>query len=165
MSTTESHSLDRVRVVGAALLVLAIAALLLFVRGGVSAGSTYVSEQSVTYQDFGGTLRANSAGWYVLDDAAHTPDDITIGAVTSTSVRIDYPACDEIVSVVVTPDDTYAKTYGAAFGASVGLSYSLISGSINDGPDAGSAADVWDPTTDWSSGSNIWVSGRCIVSP
>lgn len=157
MSTTVSA-----RRIVAGLLVAVFAAVLLFANGGTSAGSTYTANNAVTYQDFGGTIRANSGGWFVLDDAGHTPDDITIGAVTSTSVRIDYPACAEIISVVVTPDDTYAKTYGATFGASVGLSYSLISGSINDGSDAGTAADVWDPTTDWSSSSNIWISGRCI---
>ncbi|MFG3340522.1 hypothetical protein [Glycomyces sp. NPDC048151] len=157
MSTTVSA-----RRVFAGLLVIGFVAVVFLANGGPSSGSTYTANNTVTYQDFGGTIRANSSGWYVIDDAAHTPDDITIGAVTSTSVRVDYPACAEIISVLVTPDDTYAKTYGATFGASVGLSYSLISGSINDGSDAGTAADVWDPTTDWASGSNIWISGRCI---
>lgn len=153
------------RRVFAGLLVVAFVAVLFLANGGPSAGSTYTSNDTTVYQDFGGTIRANSGGWFVLDDAAHTPDDITIGAVTATSVRIDYPACAEIISVVVTPDDTYAKTWGATFGASVGLSYSLISGSINDSADAGTNADVWDPTTDWSSSSNLWISGRCIPAP
>lgn len=150
---------------GAAVLVVAMAAVLLLLGGGTSAGSTYTSNQSTVYQDFGGTIRNTGSGWYVLDDAGHTPDSLTIGAVTSTSVQVYYPACDEITSFIAAPDDTYAMTYGASFGASVGLTFAYIKGSINDGPDAGTDADVWDPTTDYTSTSNIWISGRCKVSP
>jgi len=146
----------------AAVLVAAIAAVLLLLSGGVSSGSTYTSNEAVTYQEFGGTIRNSGSGWYVIDDAGHTPDDITIGVVTSTSVRVYYPACAEITTVLVGPDDTYARDFGASFGASVGLTYMVITGSINDGPDSGNAADVWDPTTDYTSGANIWISGRCI---
>lgn len=146
----------------AALLVAAITAVLLLATGGVSSGSTYTSNEAVTYQEFGGTIRNSGSGWYVIDDAGHTPDGITIGTVTSTSVRVYYPACAEITSVIVGPDDTFAKDFGASFGASVGLTYLVITGSINDGSDSGTAQDVWDPTTDYTSGANIWISGRCI---
>lgn len=148
-----------------AVLVAAMAVVILLLGGGTSSGSTYVSDQSQTYQDFGGTLRNTGSGWYVLNDSAHQPDGITIGAVTSTSVQVHYPACDEIVSFIAAPDDTYATSFGASFGASVGLTFAYIKGSVNDGPDAGTAPDVWDPTTDYTSVSNIWVSGRCEVSP
>jgi hypothetical protein len=144
------------------LLVLAIAAVLVVARGGVSEGSTYVSDQSVTYQDFGGTIRNTGSGWYVLDDAGHEPDGITIGAVTSSSVQVYYPACSQIVSFIAAPDDTYAYTYSAVFGSSVGLTYAYIKGTIKDGSDSGYLPDPWDPTTDYSSSSNIWISGRCI---
>lgn len=150
---------------GAAVLVVAMAAVLLLLGGGTSAGSTYTSNQSQVFQDFGGTIRNTGSGWYVLNDSAHEPDGITIGAVTSTSVQVHYPACDQIVSFIAAPDDTYATTFGATFGASVGLTFAYIKGSINDGPDAGTAADVWDPQTDYTSVSNIWISGRCEVSP
>jgi hypothetical protein len=153
------------RRIGATILIALAAILLASPGGGPAAGSTYVSDQAQTYQDFGGTIRNTGAGWFVINDAAHEPDSITIGAVTTTSVQVHYPACDEVVSVIVAPDDTYATTYGAVFGASVGLSFSYIKGSVNDGSDAGTAADVWDPTTDYTSGSNIWISGRCEVSP
>lgn len=146
----------------AALIFAAAVLVLLFTQAGVSSGSTYVSDQAVTYQDFGGTIRNSGSGWYVIDDAGHTPDGITIGTVTSTSVRVYYPACAEITSVIVGPDDTFAKDYGASFGASVGLTYLVITGSINDSSDSGTAQDAWDPTTDYTSGANIWISGRCI---
>lgn len=149
----------------AALAVVALAGVLFMFKGGPAEGSTYVSDQSTVYQDFGGTIRNTGSGWYVLNDAGHEPDAITIGAVTTASVQVFYPACDQIVSFIAAPDDTYATTYGATFGASVGLTYAYIKGSINDGSDTGNAADPWDPTTDWSSSSNIWVSGRCEVSP
>lgn len=155
----------RTEPIGAAILVVAMAAVLLLLGGGTSAGSTYTSDQSVTYQDFGGTLRNTGSGWYVLDDAGHTPDSLTIGSVTSTSVQVHYPACDEITSFIAAPDDTYAKDFGASFGASVGLTFAYIKGSINDGSDSGTAADAWDPTTDYTSTSNIWISGRCKVAP
>lgn len=154
----------RVQAIAAAVLIAVLAAALLLVHAGSSSGSTYTTDQSVTYQDFGGTIRNTGSGWYVLNDSGHAPDSLTIGTVTSTSVRVNYPACDEIVSFIVAPDDTYAKDWGASFGASVGLSYAVIMGSVNDGPDSGTAADVWDPTTDYSSSSNIWISARCLVN-
>jgi hypothetical protein len=128
-------------------------------------GSTYTSDQAVTYQDFGGTIRNTGSGWYVIDDAGHTPDGITIGTVTTTSVRVYYPACDVITSVIASVDDTYAKDFSLVVGASVGLTYLVLTGSVKDGSDSGYLPDVWDPTTDYSGSSNIWISGRCEVSP
>ncbi|WP_035696914.1 hypothetical protein [Glycomyces tenuis] len=162
--STNTTGVRRAQVIGATLLVVALAALLLVFRAGPTpvAGSTYTTNDSTVYQDFGGTVRNTGSGWYVLDDAGHTPDDITIGTVTSTYVQVHYPECAEITSAIVAPDDTYARVYGASFGASVGLSYLLIYGSINDSSDSGTAADTWDPTTDYSASSNIWITGRCI---
>lgn len=149
----------------AVIAVLALAGVLFILKGGPANGSTYTSDQAVTYQDFGGTIRNSGSGWYVIDDAGHTPDGITIGAVTTTSVRVYYPACDVVTSVIVGADDTYAKDFSAVFGASVGLTYLVITGTIKDGSDSGYLPDVWDPTTDYSGSSNIWIMGRCEVSP
>jgi hypothetical protein len=146
-------------------LVAAVAGFLLVLRGGPAEGSTYVSEELVTYQDFGGTIRNTGAGWYVIDDAGHTPDGITIGTVTSTSVRVYYPACDVITSVIVSVDDTYAQDFSLVVGASVGLTYLVLTGSVKDGSDSGYLPDVWNPTVDYAGSSNIWISGRCEVSP
>jgi hypothetical protein len=162
MSTTHRSWLSRnAQGLVALLVVVAATTVLLFTQDAAS-GSTYTSDESQVYQDFGGTIRNSGSGWYVIDDAGHTPDGITIGTVTSTSVRVYYPACAEITSVLVGPDDTFAKDFGASFGASVGLTYLVITGSINDSSDSGTAQDVWDPTTDYTSGANIWISGRCI---
>jgi hypothetical protein len=155
----------RAHTIGTALLIVAVFALLLVRLGDPVAGSTYTSDQSTIYQDFGGTIRNTGSGWFVLDDTGHTPDGITIGTVTSTSVRVNYPACDVVTAVVVGADDTYAKDYSAVFGASVGLTYLVITGTVKDGSDSGYLPDVWDPTTDYSGSSNIWISGRCEVSP
>jgi hypothetical protein len=155
----------RAHTIRTALLVIAVFALLLVRLGDPVAGSTYTSDQATTYQDFGGTIRNTGSGWFVLDDAGHTPDGISIGTVTSTSVRVNYPACDVVTAVVVGADDTYAKDYSAVFGASVGLTYLVITGTIKDGSDSGYLPDVWDPTTDYSGSSNIWIMGRCEVSP
>lgn len=156
----------RAQFIATVLLTLVIAAALLLFRSGDPAnGSTYVSDQATVYEDFGGTIRNTGSGWYVIDDAGHTPDGITIGTVTSTSVQVYYPTCDVITSVIVGPDDTYAKTFGLVIGASVGFSQLVITGQVNDGSDSGYLPDVWDPTVDYSGSSNIWIMGRCEVSP
>jgi len=159
------HAVSRRAQIIAALVVVALAGVLFMLKGGPANGSTYVSDQSTVYQDFGGTVRNTGSGWYVVDDAGHTPDGITIGVVTSTSVRVYYPACDVITSVVVAVDDTYAQDFGLIVGASVGLTYLVMTGSVFDGGDAGYLPDVWNPQTDYSGSSNIWISGRCEVSP
>lgn len=153
----------RAQVIGAAVVAAALAAaLFVFQEITPVAGSTYTTNELVTYQDFGGTVRNTGDGWYVIDDVGHAPDDITIGTATSTSLRFDYPACGEIVSVIVAPDDTYAKEFGLVVGVSAGLSYGVMTGQVNDGPDSGYLPDVWNPKTDYSGSSNIWISGRCI---
>lgn len=159
MSNTSTVTM---RTLVSVLLVAAIAAVLVFAKGDVSEGSTYVSDQSVTYQDFGGTIRNTGSGWYVINDAGHEPDGIAIGTITTTSVQVLYPACSQIVSFIAAPDDTYAYSYSAVFGSSVGLTYAYIKGTIKDGSDSGYLPDPWDPTTDYTSSSNIWISGRCI---
>jgi hypothetical protein len=150
--------------VKAALIVFAAALVLLFTQVGVSSGSTYVSDQGVTYQDIAGTIRNTGSGWYVLNDAGHEPDDLTaVGTVTTTSVQVLFPECSQIVAMIVGPDETYASSaWAATFGASVGFSNAVIKGSIKDGSDSGYLPDAWDPTTDFSGSSNIWFIGRCI---
>lgn len=150
---------------GVVLLVAVAVAFLLTYRIGPASGSTYDSNEAVTYQDFGGTIRNTGSGWYVIDDAGHTPDSITIGTVTSTSVRVNYPACDVITTVIVAVDDTYAQDFGLVVGASVGLTYLVMTGSVFDGSDSGYLPDTWNPQTDYAGSSNIWISGRCEVSP
>lgn len=135
-----------------------IAALIGFARSqhdDAEPGSTYTTDQSVTYQDFGGTIRNSGNGWHVIDDAGHEPDDLAIGTVTSTYVQVLYPTCDEIVSFVAAPDDTFAMTYGATFGASVGLSNAYIKGRVNGAK--------FNPSTWSNTSANIWITGRCLV--
>ena len=147
----------------AVLLIVAITALLVFTRGGVSEGSTYTSNESVTYQDIAGTIRNTGSGWYVLNDAGHEPDDLAIGTVTTSSVQVLFPECSQVVAMIAGPDDTYASSaWHATFGASVGFDNAVIKGSIKDSSDTGSSPDPWDPTTDYSGTSNIWFIGRCI---
>lgn len=164
MSITQRSWLSRnAQPIVSLFVVVAAVAVLLLAQDDTASGSTYTTDQAVTYQEFAGTIRNTGSGWYILDDAGHTPDDLSsIGTVTSTSVRVNYPGCSEITSVIVGPDDTYAKDYGASFGASVGLTYMVITGSINDSSDSGTAQDIWDPTTDFNGSSNIWIMGRCI---
>jgi hypothetical protein len=163
MSNPSTVTIPR-RVLVSVLLVAAIAAVLVFARGGVSEGSTYTSNESQVYRDIAGTIRNTGSGWYVLNDTGHEPDDLTaIGTVTTTSVQVLFPECSQVVAMIAGPDDTYASsTWHATFGASVGFDNAVIKGSIKDGSDAGYLPDAWDPTTDFSGSSNIWFIGRCI---
>jgi hypothetical protein len=154
---------DRARVALMAILTAAIAVMLLVTTGGgTSSGSTYTTNENTEYLEFAGTIRNTGDGWYVLNDAGHEPDDITMGAVTSSTVTVQFPLCSQVTYVIVGPDDTYASTWGASFGGSLGFASVAIKGSINDSSDSGTAQDLWDPTTDYSGSSNIWLVGRCI---
>ena len=128
----------------------------------VAPGSTYTTNEQVEVVEFAGTIRNTGAGWYVLNDATHEPDAITIGTVTATSVRVNNPACSQVISVIVGADNEYAQDFGAKFGASAGLNYFVIEGSVSDSGDTGVADDIWDPTTDYTAGTNIWIMGKCL---
>lgn len=154
---------DRVRAFAMGLVVAVLAAVLFLAQdGGPAEGSTYTSNEGTEYLEFAGTIRNTGSGWYVIKDAGHEPDDITMGAVTSSTVTVLFPLCAQVTYVIVGPDDTYASTWGASFGGSLGFASVAIKGSINDGTDSGTAQDLWDPTTDYSGSSNIWIVGRCI---
>lgn len=147
----------------AAILIISVAGLFLVFRGVPAAGSTYTSNESQVYQDIAGTIRNTGSGWYVLNDAGHEPDDMAIGTVTTTTVQVLFPECSQVVAMIVGPDDTYASSaWHATFGASVGFDNAVIKGSIKDSADSGSGPDPWDPTTDFSGSSNIWIMARCI---
>lgn len=159
MSTTISRRAKLVAV----LLIAAVAGVLFMLKDSPAEGSTYTSNESQVYQDIAGTIRNTGSGWYVLNDAGHEPDDMAIGTVTTTSVQILFPECSQVVAMIVGPDDTYASSaWHATFGASVGFDNAVIKGAIKDSADSGSGPDPWDPTTDWSGSSNIWIIGRCI---
>lgn len=147
----------------AALMVVALAGVFFALKAGPAAGSTYTSNESQVYQDIAGTIRNTGSGWYVLNDAGHEPDDMAIGTVTTTTVQVLFPECSQVVAMIVGPDDTYASSvWHATFGASVGFDNAVIKGSIKDSADSGSGPDPWDPTTDFSGSSNIWIMARCI---
>lgn len=131
--------------------------------GTVEPASTYTTNQSVEYLEFAGTVRNVNGVWGPLDDSGHEPDDIlSVTNVTSTSIRVNHPLCAQVVSVIVGADNEYAQDFGAQFGPSAGFGFFVIEGSISDGPDAGTADDIWDPTTDYTAGTNIWIMGKCL---
>jgi hypothetical protein len=154
---------DRIRAFAMSLVVGVLAAVLFLAQdGGPAEGSTYTSNENTTYLEFAGTVR-NTGTWEVLNNTGHEPDDLlSVTNVTSTSIRVNHPLCAEVVSVIVGADNEYAQDFGAKFGASASFGYFVVEGSVNDGSDTGTADDIWDPTTDYSGNSNIWVFGRCI---
>jgi hypothetical protein len=162
--TDLSHTTaDRVRAFAMAVVVAALAAVLFLAQdGGPAEGSTYTTNENTEYLEFAGTVRNTGDGWYVLNDTGHEPDDLTMGAVTPTTVTVLIPQCSQVTFVLVGPDETYASTWGASFGGSMGFASVVIKGSINDGSDSGTAQDLWNPLEDYSGSSNIWITGRCL---
>lgn len=109
-----------------------------------------------TYMTVAGTIRNAGSGWYVIDDAGHSPSSLTINSVTTTNIRIDYPPALRVIDFAVGPDDTLARPpYKATFGGSVGLSYAFIYGTVS--------GVSFNPQTWSNSGANIWVHGTFLV--
>lgn len=129
----------------------------------VAPSSTYTTNGGTEYLEFAGTIRNSGSGWHVLNDAGHEPDDLmSVSHVTTTSVRVNHPLCAQVVSVIVGADNEYAQDFGGKFGPSAGFGYFVIEGSVNDSNDTGVADDIWDPTTDYTTGTNIWIMGKCL---
>lgn len=129
----------------------------------VAPGSTYDTNQGVEYLEFAGTVCNDGTGWAPLNNSGHADDDlISVTNVTSTSIRVNHPLCAQVVSVIVGADNEYAQDFGGKFGASAGFGYFVIEGSVNDSSDTGVADDIWDPTTDYTAGTNIWIMGKCL---
>ena len=68
----------------------------------------------------------NTAGtWSLLNDASHTFFNLTSATTVSDRLRINYPTVGKVISMIVTPDETYAQN-GISMGASVGLSFANV---------------------------------------
>lgn len=120
--------------------------------------ATFTSTQGDTYMKLSAALRNKGTGWLVIDDANHEPLGITIGAVTSTSIEVLFPAAVQVCDLVVGPDETFARPpYSAAFGASVGLNRAVIEGTVAGAP--------FDPLTWSNSLANIWLTGWMLLTP
>lgn len=129
----------------------------------VAPSSTYTTNGGTEYLEFAGTVRNVNGTWEVLNNSGHADDDlISVTNVTSTSIRVNHPLCSQVVSVIVGADNEYAQDFGGKFGASAGFGYFVIEGSVNDSGDTGVADDIWDPTTDYTAGTNIWIMGKCL---
>lgn len=96
-----------------------------------------------------GTIKPNgTGGWYVLDDAAHTPEGgLTVTSVTSTAINVSFDEGAEIYTFVVGPDETLAAL-GWTAGASVGLDTAVIylgksTGQINPTQVSNTSANLW----------------------
>jgi hypothetical protein len=150
----EGRSSQALIVVLSAMLGVLLTLLAVGNHSSIELSSSHTTIDGVVYQEYSGTIRNAGNGWYVINDAGHEPDGISIGAVTSTTVQIEYPACTQIIFASVSPDETFAKL-GATFGASVGLDNAIIQGKVN--------GTLFNPAT-WSNGSaNIWFYVRCYT--
>tara|TARA_R110002050_G_scaffold81185_1_gene173559 strand:+ start:118 stop:882 length:765 start_codon:yes stop_codon:yes gene_type:complete len=73
-----------------------------------------------------GGVCVNTAGtWSLLNDASHTFFNLTSATTVSDRLRINYPTVGKVISMIVTPDETYAQN-GISMGASVGLSFANV---------------------------------------
>jgi hypothetical protein len=99
-------------------------------------------------------LRNTGSGWFILDDADHTPIGVTSVSESSTAITLTYDfTASQVRTFIVAPDETFAVTNQYLVGASVGLSTAVIQVSVAGTP------GVVDPTTIVSSGGNFWVYG------
>lgn len=119
--------------------------------------ATFTSTQGDTYMQLSAALRNSGAGWHVIDDAGHDPLDISIGAVTPTTLEVLFPTVLEVCSLLVGPDEGFAKPpYSGVFGASVGLNRAIIQGTVSGA--------LFNPKT-WSNASaNIWLTGWMLMA-
>lgn len=78
------------------------------------------------YRMVAGVIRNSGSGWDIIDDADHTPINMDSVTSDSVSITIDYTSlgATEVVSLVATPDETYAGLYD--FGSSVGVGSSSV---------------------------------------
>lgn len=73
-----------------------------------------------------GVIRNSGTGWRLIDDANHQPiniDSVSVDSANNIVINYGFTA-SKVLSLVVTPDDTFAKSYTC--GASVGLSTATI---------------------------------------
>lgn len=119
--------------------------------------ATFTSDQGDVYMKLSAALRNSGDGWHVIDDTGHDPLDITIGAVTSTTLEVLFPTVAQVCDLLVGPDETFAKPpYKATFGASVGLYRAIIQGTVSGAQ--------FNPLT-WShTSANLWLSGWMLLA-
>lgn len=118
--------------------------------------ATFTSHEGDTYMKLSAALRNSGSGWHVIDDTGHEPLDITIGAVTKTTLEVLFPTAIQVCDVLVGPDEGFAKPpYSATFGASVGFNKAIIQGTVS--------GSLFNPST-WSNASaNIWLTGWMLM--
>lgn len=109
------------RLIGLALAAVALGALALPIQAG--------AQPSTVRVDYGGAVRSSPGGWHILDDAAHTPDNLLdVTCYTSGTyngwLRIDFTPAVEAPKIVMTADETWAGVYTP--GPSVGTSFMYV---------------------------------------
>lgn len=97
-----------------------------------------------------GSLRKISGSWVVVDDSINEPSDLSIGAITTTSIQVTFPACSQLETFTVGPDSVIAGAHTICLGASVGLNSATIRGRLDGGP--------FNPVT-WSESGAIRIYG------
>lgn len=119
--------------------------------------ATFTSNEGHTYMKLSAAIRNSGSGWHVIDDAAHEPLGISIGAVTSTSIEILYPTAIQVCDLIAAADETFAKPpYSAVFGLSVGTYRAVLEGTVS--------GVQFDPST-WSNKyANIFLSGWMLLA-
>ena len=67
-----------------------------------------------------------SSGWYAIDDANHTPLNVSAVSMSAGKIQLDYDfTAEKIVSFVATPDEAYAQL-GLTCGATVDVGQAFI---------------------------------------
>lgn len=87
----------------------------------------------VVHRIVAGSLRNTGSGWFVVNDSVNEPSDLAIGAVTSSTIQVTFPASAQVETFIVAPDAAFAGLHTVNFGASVGLSSASIRGRLDGG--------------------------------
>lgn len=94
----------------------------------------FTDNAGVQHRVVAGSLRNTGSGWFVVNDSVNEPSDLSIGAVTASTIQVLFPASPQMETFIVAPDSVFAGSHTVCFGASVGTSSAMIRGRLDGGP-------------------------------
>lgn len=94
----------------------------------------FIDAAGVQHRIVAGSLRNTGSGWFVVNDSVNEPSDLVIDTVTSTTIKVTYPACSQVEVFLATPSAAFAGAHLVSFGGDAGLSTASIKGRIDGAP-------------------------------
>lgn len=94
----------------------------------------FTDDDGIQHRVVCGTLRNTGSGWFVVNDSLNEPSDLSIDAVTSTYIRVKFPACPQNEFFSAVPNAAFAAAHTVSFGGDPGLNTASIRGRLDGGP-------------------------------